>query len=83
MAHVVSGSEFEVMGIMGYVIFLCGVAWDVVIIASLGVGYVCLYPFPSYDHPYALKIKYAMTRDCILPLPNRNIEKASLLAYFI
>ena len=29
----------------------------VVIIASLAVGYVYSYPFASYDHPYALKIK--------------------------
>ena len=51
--------------------FLWGVTWypkyAVTIIASLAVGYMYLncchlYSFASYDCPYALKIKYPVTR---------------------
>ena len=53
--------------IMGYVTFSLGCYMVCCSIASLAVGYIYLscshlYSFASYDRPYALKIKYPVTR---------------------
>ena len=53
--------------IMGYVTFSLGRFMVCCSVASLAVGYIYLscshlYSFASYDRPYALKIKYPVTR---------------------
>ena len=53
--------------IMGYVTFSLGCYMVCCSVASLAVGYIYLscshlYSFASYDRPYALKIKYPVTR---------------------
>ena len=54
--------------IMGNVtLSFLGVTWCAVTTTSLAVGYIYLscshlYSFASYDRPYALKIKYPVTR---------------------
>ena len=54
---------------MGYVTFSLGCYMVCCSVASLAVGYIYLscshlYSFASYDRPYALKIKYPVTRGC-------------------
>ena len=53
--------------IMGYVTFSLGCYMVCCSVASLAVGYIYLscshlYSIASYDHPYALKIKYPVIR---------------------
>ena len=53
--------------IMGYETFSLGCYMVCCSVASLAVGYIYLscshlYSFASYDRPYALKIKYPVTR---------------------
>ena len=49
---------------MGYVTLSLGCCMVCCYNCFISGRLVYLYAFASYDHPYALKIKYAMTRDC-------------------